>query len=558
MGIRATRLGALASFAAVLLLVAAASASAQGRWMPSKMLTDQAAVEPRVSITGSGEGIAAWGVRGPDLTTPGDAVSASIRPPGGQFGEARVISPNDAMFVDMAANDAGAVAIGFRAGSGLSARFRPALGDFAAPVDLPATWGSFVVDGAGNTHVLVLEDERVHTETETFKHVAHHLKVLTHRPDGTVEPPRHVESAYTISGHDIATDAAGNLTVAWRQAGEGEREYPVFAATAAAGSQFGEPRRLETPTYEYVSSSVRLAANRRGDVLAVWGVPAAGAPDHARSFAQVPYTAIRPAGGEFGPTEPIAVPDQRNWGMFQWDQALDEAGNAVLAWSNGHTVSVSYRPVAGGWGPREGLGSYAFQPTVAIDGKGTATIAYVDAENQMAKLRSVVAVRRPRGDGARFGPPAELTRAKYLFAPDSAADPLGNTIVVWSHQERNAWSPERTENGIGSAIWDAKAPSVTDFYLDPLGEGTPGVPEFDFDLSEAASVSVTVERTGRRTLRLGRLKGRAARGDGAVSIDRSLAKKLRTKSSYRATIVARDSSGRSSKPRRLTFRRLKG
>jgi hypothetical protein len=527
--------------------------------MPSKMLTAQAAVEPRVAITASGEGIAAWGVRGPDPTIPGDAVSASIRPPGGQFGDARVISPNNAIFVDMAANDAGAAAIGYRAGNAVSARFRPALGDFASPVDLPATWGQFVVDGAGSTHVLVLEDERVDTETEISKHVNYHLKVFTHRPDGTVEPPRHVATAYAIHGQDIATDAAGNLTVGWRQGGEGEREYRVFAAAARAGSEFGAPRALETPRWEDASSAVRVEANRRGDVLVSWAVPAEGAPEHARGFAGVPYSAFSPAGGEFGPTERVEVPVSQNWGMFRWDVALDETGNAVLVWSNVFSASVAYRPAAGPWGPREGIGQRAQEPTVAMDGRGTATVAYVEATDSNAKTRKLMAARRPRGEGERFGPPAQLAEAKYLFAPDAAADPLGNTIVVWTHQERFAWSPEREETGIGSAIWDAKAPSVTDFGLDQDGEPAVGTPEFDFGLTEASTVSIAVERTSsRKPVRIAKLKRRATRGAGAIAIDPALAKRLRTTSSYRATIVARDSSGRSSKPRRLTFKRLKG
>lgn len=559
MGTRTARLGTTAALVLALLLAAAATAGAQGRWMAPKMLTGQAAIEPRVAITGSGEGIAAWGVRGPDVTIPGDAVSASIRPPGGQFGDARVISPNNAIFVDMAANDAGAAALGFRAGDTLTARFRPALGDFAAPVDLPATWGEFVVDGAGFTHVLVSENERVDTETEVSKHVGYHLRVVTHQPDGTVGPTRHLASAYDIHGQDIATDSAGNVTVAWRETPEGRQESQVFAATAAPGAEFEPKRALGPPRWHDNSKPVRVAANRRGDVLVAWSVPAPEASGSARNFAGIPYSSFRPAGGEFGPVESVAVPVPQTWGMYRWDLAIDGTGNGVLAWSNAHTGSVAYRPAAGPWGPREALGRFALEPTVAFDGKGVATVAYVERDNPSSQSSQIAAVRRPRGDDARFGQPVELTRAKNLFAPDSAADPLGNTIVVWSHQERWAWSPDRTERGIGSAIWDRKAPSVTDFGVDPGAGSTLGVPEFDFGLSEASTVSITVERTAsRKPVRLAKLKRRATRGDGTIAIDPKLAKKLGPRSRYRATIVARDSSGRSSKPRRLTFRRLEG
>lgn len=556
---RATRQGAALGALLVTLLCIAPGAAAQGRWMPSKMLSGQAAIEPRVAITGTGEGIAAWGVRGPDVTIPGDAVSASIRPPGGQFGEARVISPNNATFVGMAANDAGVAAIGYNADGRLSSRIRPVFGDFAEPVGIPNFWGQFVVDGAGNVTVLMLVNERRDTETEVSKHVADHLRTVTHFADGRVGPVRHVATAFEIRGQDIATDAAGNLTVAWRQADEGGNySRRVMMATGSPEGGFGEPRELEGPSTEY--GNVRVAASPRGDVIVAWGRK----PHYDDSSTQppggfnigVPHSVFRPAGGDFGPTEVIEGVPQHLRGMYRWDLAIDRAGNAAVAWSNAHGGGVGYRPQAGGW-QAEPLGGFSLEPTVAFDGKGTATAAWVEAGTAQSKERKVLAMRRARGD-SRFGPPAELARGKHFFGPDSAADPLGNTIVVWSHQERWGWSPEQTERGIGSAIWDANAPTVTDFGLDPAGESAPGTPEFDFGLNEASTVAVTVERTSKRRkpVRLGRLKGRAARGGGAVTIDPALAKKLATKSTYRATIVARDSSGRSSKPRRLTFRRL--
>lgn len=553
---RTTRLGVLAALTLALMLGAATSAGAQGRWMPSKMLTGKAAVEPRVAITGSGEGIAAWGVRGPDVTIPGDAVSASIRPPGGQFGDARVISPKDAIFVDMAANDAGAAAIGYNADGKLNVRMRPAFGDFVDPVGFQHYWGQIVVDGAGNVTVLMRENERRDTETEISKHVGYHLWTVTHFADGRVGAPQRVATAHTIDSEDIATDAAGNLTVAWRETSADGVPRVVKVATGSPEGGFGEPRTLQGPRYE--QGDVRVAASPAGDVLVAWG----SEPDYDGSrssyepFPQVvPHSSFRPAGGDFGPAEKVEGVPQQLRGMYRWDLAIDRSGNAAVAWSNAHGGGVAYRPRTGAW-DHEPLGGFSHEPTVAFDGKGTATAAFVEAGSGSSKERRVLAVRRARGESG-FGPPAELARGKHFFGLDSAADPLGNTIVVWSHQERWGSSSEQTERGIGSAIWDAKAPSVTDFGLDPNGEGLPA-PEFDFGLNEAATVAVTVEKLGRRAVRLGRLKGRSARGTGAVDVSPALAKKLRAKASYRATIVARDSSGRSSKPRRLTFRRLAG
>jgi hypothetical protein len=206
------------------------------------------------------------------------------------------------------------------------------------------------------------------------------------------------------------------------------------------------------------------------------------------------------------------------------------------------------------------LGERAHEPTVAVDGRGTATVAYVEPDEsgccQPPESHRLMAIRRPRG--GTFGEPEQLAQAKNVFGPDSAADALGNTIVVWSHQERWASSPERTGQGIGAVIWDAAAPRIKSFTLDPEGEASgDGTPEFDFSLTEAATVSVSIERKARKPKRIATLKKRSTRGDGALLVGSKVAKRLGARGSYRATIVARDSAGRRSASRRVSFGSLR-
>ena len=548
----------LAALVALLLAAPLAHGASQGRWMPERELTDQAAIEPRVAITATGEGIAAWGVRGPDVTIPGAAVSASIRPPGGQFGTPLVISPNDAIFVDMAANAVGDAAIGYFANDRLGGVFRNALGDWSAPQDFDARYSRLLMDGAGNTTIVYLENERADTETEISKHIAYNLKAKTRYADGTTGPWRLIARAYRILGPDAAIDAAGNVTVAWRKADDDSGTTQVLTATAPPGGEFSAPQALDAPRYHDNTSYVRVVANARGDSLVAWGVVPDDAPRGGPMTSQLVHSSFRLAGGEFAPIERVEVADIQHRGLYRWDIAMDGDGNTTVAWSNARAGGRAFRPAAGPWGQGEPLQGFALEPTVAVDGRGTATIAYVervaDELGRPSGSLHLMALRKPRG--ARFGKPQQLATSKHIYGPDSASDALGNTIVVWAHQERFAWGPDRRENGIGSAIWDAAAPSVTDFDLDPEGESTPA-PEFDFALSEAATVSVSIERTARlRFVRIARLKARSARGAGTVAIGPKVEKKLRASGSYRATIVARDSAGRTSKPRRLRFRPL--
>lgn len=551
----------MTAVAAGLSLLAAptAHAASHGRWMPAHELTTQAAIEPRVAITASGEGIAAWGVRGPDPTMPGAAVSASIRPPGGQFGQPRVISPNEATFVDMAANAAGDAAIGYFASNRLGAVFRSALDDWSAPADFDAQFSRLLVDGAGNTTIVYLEDERVDTDREIQKHVAYHLKAKTRFADGSVGPWREIARAYVIQGPDAAVDGTGTVTAAWRQTDEYGADTQVFTASSAPGGEFSPPHVVDGPRHHDNSTHVRVVANRRGDALVAWGAVPPGYQTGGPMSPQVVHSSFRPAGGPFGPVERIDVPEDIRKGLYRWDLAMDDDGDTTVAWSNAHHGGRAVRPVAGPWSATVPLGEFPLEPTVAVDGKRTATIAYVERGAAACCGPSgpprLMAVRRPRGGD--FGKAAQLTTAKYIFGPDSASDALGNTIVVWSHEERWAWGSDRTEHGIGAAIWDAAAPSVREFELDPDGEPAGAqAPAFDFALSEAAAVSVSVERMARRPVPVAKLKARSPRGEGTIAIGSKVERKLRVRGSYRATITARDSAGRTSKPRRLTFGRL--
>ena len=531
--------------------------------MPPHTLTSDSAVEPRVAIAASGEGIAAWGVKGSDPAIAGGAVSASVRPPGGRFGAPRLVSPNEAYLLGLAANAAGDAAIGYQVGRTLGAVFRSAFGDWSSPADFASVYTHLVVDGAGNTTIVERWDERVDTATEIQRHVADHLRARTRFADGTLGPWREISSAYRIHGEDAATDAAGNVTVAWRAEAENSAgEKQLLVATAPPGGQFSAPRALAAPRYHNNGSRMRVVANRRGDVLVAWGATPPGYDDRqAGPFPpETVNSSFRPAGGDFGAVEAVDVPQDPFKGLYRWDLAIDDEGGATVAWSNAHHGGVAVRPSSGPWGPMRPLGEFALEPTVAVDGKGTATVAYVDRDKptccQPPESHRLMAIRRPRG-GA-FGKPEQLARAKHVFGPDSAADALGNTIVVWSHQERWASSPDRTGQGIVAVIWDAAAPRVKGFALDPDGEASgDGMPEFDYRLTEAATVSVSIERKAKRPKRIATLTKRSMRGGGALAVGSKVAKRLSARGSYRATIVARDSAGRRSAPRRVSFGSLR-
>lgn len=556
----------MAGLAAIAALALPAAAGAQGRWMPPKPLTGESAVIPQVTLGPSGEGLAAWMARGADQGRGGGNVSVAVRPPGGVFGEARALVPGPAHFSGLVANGSGDTTLLYRdpaPGLSLHAAFRPALGEFAPPLDVGTGGGPAGIDAAGNITFVQLVDEK--EPPDNLKHVAHRITAITRAPGGTLGPVREIMRNELIHGEAIGVDPAGNTTVAWRARvpGDDEATQP-YAAVSPPGGAFSEPIALGPPTPDNQGSGPMRVVTSAAGTLVAWPAqppnPSPGVP--YKTVNHRLHSSFRPPGGQFGPVEQIPLDDPQAETLLRWDVAMSRTGDVVAAWG-ATAISLSYRPLGGQWEesrpathyPRIGGDSFDGQssPVVAFDGKGTAIVAYVSrmgTKDAKGRWRDgparLMAMRRPRG--GRFGTPEAVVTAKNIFTPSLAGDPLGNAILVWSHEEIGSWDAERTEEGIGSAIWDAREPSVTGFGVDP------GTAAFEFRLSEAASVTVQVDRlAARRTERLAKVKFRAGRGTGERAIEKPLAKRLRRSGSYRATVVARDSAGRRSKARRVGF-----
>jgi hypothetical protein len=222
--------------------------------------------------------------------------------------------------------------------------------------------------------------------------------------------------------------------------------------------------------------------------------------------------------------------------VAEWDVDIDDAGNAAVAWVNPtRRGGMAYRPAGGAWSSPSPLAGTS--PAIALDGLGTATFAYVETED--SETRHVVAVRRlPDG---RFGPREILATSGGPGFLDAAGDPAGNVLVAWSE------SVDR--RGIYVAQWDARAPAVRQFKIDRANR------RFEYGVTEPARLSIDIERLRDRPTRVTKFSFRSATRKGVRPIDDALAKRLR-KGTYRATVVARDSAGRRSKPRQVQFAAL--
>jgi hypothetical protein len=343
------------------------------------------------------------------------------------------------------------------------------------------------------------------------------------RREGTFGRQAEVASGYGLAAATI--DAVGALNVT-AVAPDGT----VAVTTGTPEGGFSPPRAISPPG----ASAVEAAANGRGDLLVGWTNP-----DTTLS------AAVKPAGApDWLPAE--TVPGSRN--AEQTDAALDDGGNALLAWTDRTHIRVGYRHVDGRWEPAARLDPRPvcctakpppcceLHPQVGFDGRGSAVILWSDAEPTRT-LRA--AVRPPAGPVRQFEVVARAAAGSTLAASDLAVDPLRNAIAVWRQGPATA-------TRIAAAAFDPRAPVITALR-----------PDFSYRVSEPATVRLDIHDIARRPARrLGTLRSLGSSRAGRLHLSQRLAKRLSRRGRYRATITATTRGGRHPQPRSIDFGRL--
>jgi hypothetical protein len=185
------------------------------------------------------------------------------------------------------------------------------------------------------------------------------------------------------SGARVAITSAGDVAVAWQDAGKG-----LSVALRPAGGRFGSPQRLSR-SGRWVESpeSLDLVADSRGTFVVVWGdAECCHVPGDRRVWAST-----RGAGGPF--SNPVAV-----------SESIHEVGS-VLA------------------------------PAVAVGEGGSLTVVWSSDTRLPAGLAGAVIEAADRLPGGGFGPPARLSPPEgRAYQPRVAGGPSGETVVLWSSE----------------------------------------------------------------------------------------------------------------------------
>jgi hypothetical protein len=134
---------------------------------------------------------------------------------------------------------------------------------------------------------------------------------------------------------------------------------------------------------------------------------------------------------------------------------------------------------------------------------------------------------------------ARRDKGAYELSGQAVPCPAANPAPAF----RRAWLSHKRFRAAGAR--GAKRPRNSARRPPPVGT------TFRWRLSEAARVTITISRRGRR---LGRLSLRARARQGSKRFDGRLKRRALAPGAYRAVLVARDDTGQASAPKRIGFK----
>ncbi len=161
-------------------------------------------------------------------------------------------------------------------------------------------------------------------------------------PRGSWGKPRSLVTLRSTSLGNFVITPRGEATVAWVE-GNGTR---IVVARARPGQAFADRETIDVPA-PHRAGYATVATDDAGEVAVAW-TDAIPGPDSNTAQTNV---AVRPAGGQFGPTQILGG---ETTGMPP-SIAMNQAGAAMVTWqlATNSVPMASYRPPAGSFGPAE-------------------------------------------------------------------------------------------------------------------------------------------------------------------------------------------------------------
>jgi len=359
---------------------------------------------PAVAIGPGGEAVVAWVENG--------GVRAATRAPGGPFTSAVGLSspggpttPVDGP--DLAVTgDGRAIAVwtgGVGARSAVRASvYTPGAG-WTAPITLSstgevATEPAVAVNESGDTVVVWRRGSPIGPGT-----VRAAIGTISRPASSGANARPFFTSASDLSrpgqdstGPDVDVDETGAAVAVWTRVTAGGDTGLIQTASAAPGAGFGPPRTISGKG----ANGPRIGVDAVGGATAIWGV------DRGRQPSGVQASLLGAGGAwtaphDLAPPDPTDLLDEPGGARL----AVDPAGDAVAAWArdNGETVGFqsAVRPAGGKFGPQEsvtgrGDDSDSTAPDVAVSAAGEAVVVWEAGGGKNTALGAVFYEPPPR------------------------------------------------------------------------------------------------------------------------------------------------------------------
>ena len=233
-------------------------------------------------------------------------------------------------------------------------------------------------------------------------------------------------------GAQVSMDAAGNAFVGWTQyAGQSLNAYAnVYSVGSSGGSWLGET--MLTPSSSSSSRDVKIAADGKGNAMAVWG-------DYVTGSYMI-WANRYVAGVGWGTASNIQSTTAAHQSYLP-QVAMDATGNAMVVWQQYDSIPgvnsiYSNRYTAGvGWGSdtliETNNAGQASNASIGIDGGGNALVVWQQDDANM--YREIYSNRYVAGTG--WGTPVLVEPANLRTGQANqarvAVNSKGGALAVW-------------------------------------------------------------------------------------------------------------------------------
>lgn len=424
-----------------------AVASAAG-WTPARPVFPPASpgvADPQIAVAGDGSALAAWGR--PDYFA-GPFQSAALAPGASAWGPVQTAPGyNDWLINDIRLRldrHANAVATWTNvhtSGGSISASTRPANGAWSESQFISK------VPWPGEYGLAVDPDGKAIAVWPANNWSGAGPTAARVKPPGAVwgavsdlvAPPGPAEDIEANNAADVALDPAGRAVAAWAQTVAGVTT--VYAAWRPAGGPWGPAQPVAGASQSV--TALKVGINAAGTATVVWGAGDYPSGDVFASRASWNGPAWEPAAGLSGGVGGL------QGGALQL--TVDPGGKAIAIWTEWGSVTAAIRPVGSGWRSRQTLSAAGGSDgVVALDAAGNAVAAW---QREVGASSVVEATTRPQG--ADWSPAKVLSAAgKTGSEPAAAMSPDGSAMVVWKQGDD-------LNRGVAFAVNDVTPPSLS-------------------------------------------------------------------------------------------------